>query len=64
MSFLFIVFLIIYAGFANLVGKAAQSKGRSYWQWFFIAVLISPLIAAVFLMAFAPMNQGGATRKE
>ena len=42
-----LIFLII---FSALVGYWANNLGRNGWLWFFIAILISPLITAVILL--------------
>ena len=42
-----IIFLII---FSALIGYWANNWGRNGWLWFFIALLISPLITAIILL--------------
>jgi hypothetical protein len=42
---------IIWLVFALLVGIAASSRGRSGVGWFFLAVIISPLIGILFVLA-------------
>lgn len=42
--------LIILIIFSGLVGYWANNWGRNGWLWFFIAVLVSPLITAVILL--------------
>jgi hypothetical protein len=42
---------IIWLVFAFLVGIAASSRGRSGAGWFLLAVIISPLIAILFVLA-------------
>jgi|TARA_R110000782_G_scaffold9574_4_gene30739 hypothetical protein len=42
-----LIFLIIFSG---LVGYWANNWGRNGWLWFFIALLISPVITAVVLL--------------
>ena len=42
--------LIILIIFSALVGYWANNWGRSGWLWFFIALLVSPLITAVILL--------------
>ena len=49
--------LAIWAAFARLVGRAAASRGRDYWQWTLFAFFLSPLIAAIFLMAFGSVQK-------
>jgi hypothetical protein len=42
--------LLLWLVFAIVVGYAASTKGRSGVGWFLLAVLISPLIAVIFLL--------------
>ena len=42
--------LILLIIFSALVGYWANNYGRNGWLWFFIAILISPLITAVILL--------------
>ena len=42
-----LIFLVI---FSALIGYWANNWGRNGWLWFFIAVLVSPLITAVILL--------------
>jgi uncharacterized membrane protein YhdT len=42
---------VIWSVFAFLVGIAASSRGRSGAGWFLLAVIISPLIAILFVLA-------------
>ena len=42
-----IIFLVI---FSALIGYWANNWGRNGWLWFFIALLISPLITAIVLL--------------
>jgi uncharacterized membrane protein len=42
-----LIFLII---FSALVGYWASNLGRNGWLWFFVALLISPLISAIILL--------------
>jgi hypothetical protein len=44
---IFIIWLVL----AFLVGIAASSRGRSGAGWFLLAVIISPLIAILFVLA-------------
>jgi hypothetical protein len=43
--------------FAIIVGVAAGSRGRSGWGWFFLAVLISPLLAIILLALMPRLDQ-------
>jgi len=42
--------LILLIVFSALVGYWANNWGRNGWLWFFIALLVSPLITAVILL--------------
>lgn len=42
--------VVVWLFFAALVGWAAGTKGRNGFGWFFIAILISPLIAAIIVL--------------
>ena len=42
-----LIFLII---FSALIGYWASNWGRNGWLWFFVALLISPLISAIILL--------------
>lgn len=41
---------LAWVGFAIAVGVLASNKDRSGIGWFFLAVIVSPLIAAIFLL--------------
>ena len=42
-----LIFLLI---FSALIGYWANNWGRNGWLWFFIALVISPLITAIILL--------------
>lgn len=42
--------LIILIIFSGLVGYWANNWGRNGWLWFFVALLVSPLITAIILL--------------
>ncbi len=42
-----LIFLLLLSG---LVGYWANTLGRNGWVWFFVALLISPLITAIILL--------------
>src|SRR5260370_31262786 len=50
--------VILWLGLAIATGAAASSRGRSGIGWFLLAVIISPLIALILLMAFQPRHVG------
>ena len=53
-----IIFLVI---FSALIGYWANNWGRNGWLWFFIALLISPLITAIVLLF---MGRDGTAKAE
>lgn len=44
-------FVILWPLLAIIVGVAASSRGRSGIGWFLLSMLVSPLIAGLFLLA-------------
>ena len=42
--------ILIAVIFSALIGYWANNYGRNGWLWFFIALLISPLITAIILL--------------
>ena len=54
-----IIFLLI---FSALVGYWANNWGRNGWLWFFVALLISPLISAIILLIIG--RDGDAKAKQ
>lgn len=49
---------VIWLGLAIATGAAARSRGRSGIGWFLLAMIFSPLIALILLMAFRPRHVG------
>jgi hypothetical protein len=49
--------LVVWLGFAIGVGAWASARGRSGFGWFLLAVLLSPLLAAFFLLIAGPQNE-------
>lgn len=43
-------FWIVYLVFAAIIGFGASARGRSGAGWFFLALLISPLISGILLL--------------
>jgi hypothetical protein len=61
---LFVLFLLVIPYFLatfGLVPAVARSKGRSGLEWFFIALLVTPLLA---LIALAGMPEKPKERRE
>jgi hypothetical protein len=54
---------LFWLAFAIIVGVAANTRGRNGGGWFMLAVLISPLIAGLLLLAL-PKPIGGAAHRE
>ena len=50
------IFILFWIGFAVVVGVAANTRGRSFGGWFFLALAISPLLAGVSAAGFAARN--------
>ncbi|MEN9420197.1 MAG: hypothetical protein RI988_3818 [Pseudomonadota bacterium] len=50
-------FGFLWIGLAVVVGVAATSRGRSGFGWFFLAVVISPLLAGLLVLALGRRNQ-------
>jgi hypothetical protein len=46
-----ITIFLFWIGFAVVVGVAANTRGRSGLGWFFLALLFSPLLAGLLLLA-------------
>ena len=55
-----IIFLII---FSALIGYWASNWGRNGWLWFFVAVLISPLITAIILLVMGRDGDAKANKE-
>lgn len=45
----YLLIFVLWLALSALIGKWAASKGRSAGFWFFAALAISPLLAAVFV---------------
>ena len=48
------VILALYAGLGGLIGRIAWRKGRSYYAFFWLSVLINPLVTGIIAAAIAP----------
>ncbi len=51
---------IIWLGLAIATGAAARWRGRDGFGWFLLAVIISPLLALILLIAFQPKRRGAS----
>ena len=45
-----LLIILFYVAFCTMVYRYATSLGRDEWFWVVVAVLVSPLIAGVFLL--------------
>jgi hypothetical protein len=54
------IIVIIWLGLAVATGAAARSRGRDGFGWFLLAVIVSPVVALILLMAFQPKMAGPA----
>ena len=59
---LWIGLIVLYVMVCRLIGRAAARKGRSELAFFCIALLISPILAAVIVASIAPV--GGPVRAQ
>jgi hypothetical protein len=50
--------VIVWVGLALATGAAAKSRGRDATGWFLLALIVSPVIALILLMAFQPRRAG------
>jgi hypothetical protein len=55
---------IFWLAFAIIVGVAANTRGRNGGGWFILAVLISPLIAGLLVLALPGGKRLGAAHAE
>ncbi|MDR2148187.1 MAG: hypothetical protein LBE91_17210 [Tannerella sp.] len=62
--FLFLMFILVAAVlafwiyFCTIPAKITEDRGRSYWEWFFLSVLlISPLLGIILLADLGDMEE-------
>jgi hypothetical protein len=53
-----LLIVIIWFVVSIFVGIAASSRGRSAFGWFLISLLLSPVLALLFLLVFPPLSDG------
>jgi hypothetical protein len=53
-----IFFIFFWIGFAVIVGVAANTRGRAGFGWFLLAILLSPLIAGLLVLALPRLERG------
>ena len=46
------VIVILWAFFAILIAVAARARGRNPAAWFFVSLILSPILALLLLIAF------------
>jgi hypothetical protein len=56
--------IILYLVFAIIVGVAANTRGRGGFGWFILAVLTSPLIAGLLVLALPRLNVSAPIKAE
>ena len=54
-------FVVLWFAIAIIVGIAADTRGRNGFGWFTIAVLLSPLIAGLLLLALPRVERATKT---
>ena len=61
----FVVFVILgfFAVVGGLIGAAAQRKGRSFWAFFWLSVLVSPIIMGIIVAVISPLADSAAVRE-
>ena len=55
---------LFWIGFAVIVGVAANTRGRSGFGWFLLAVGISPLLAGLLLIVLPRLDAAGGLRTD
>ncbi len=48
--------LLLWLGLAMIVGVAANTRGRSGIGWFFLSIVISPLLAGLLVLALPRLS--------
>lgn len=48
-----IIVLALFLFLAHIVGKRAESRGKSYLGWFLVSLVISPFISFILLLMFS-----------
>lgn len=48
---MFFVMLVILLALSFVVGWQAENRGRSLWMWFFLGMLMTPLVSYLLLRA-------------
>jgi hypothetical protein len=53
---MFILAFALWIGFSIAIGIRAGTRGRNGGGWFFFALLLSPLVAGIFLFVLPPLQ--------
>ena len=56
--------VLFWFGLSIIVGIGANRRDRSGAGWFFLALLISPVLAGLLMLALGPANPAGQHRTE
>ena len=51
-----LVILIVWVIVSIIVGIAANARGRNGVGWFFVSILLSPVLALLLLLVFPPLK--------
>ena len=46
--------VLVWIGFAIYIGLRARARGRSRFAWTMFALILSPMVAAIFLLCTRP----------
>jgi len=49
--------VVVWVTVSIIVGVAANSRGRNGVGWFFVSLLLSPIIALLLLLVFPPIRK-------
>ncbi len=49
--------ILLWLSFSIGVGVIAQSRGRSFWGWFFLSIVISPLLGVIIVLVAEDLNR-------
>lgn len=59
----FVEFAFFYFAFSVAVAMLASKKGRSAFSWFLLSVVLSPLLAVIFLLVNKDMKEEKALQE-
>ena len=57
-------YFLFWLGFSIVVGVAANTRGRDGGAWCLLAIIISPLLAGLFVLALPRLRDGGRVRDD